>query len=253
MNDRPADRPVIRVEQLTKDYHLGPNVVHALSDVDLTVQRGEMLAIMGPSGSGKSTFLNLIGCLDRPTSGRYWLDGIPADQLSAGQLATVRNRKVGFIFQSFHLLPRATALENAILPLIYAGVVGPAARERGRHALEAAQFPLERAHHKPSELSGGEQQRVAIARALVTGPSLLLADEPTGNLDTRTSMEIVAILQELHDSGITIVLVTHEPDIAAYCGRIVTFQDGRVASDSPEPNPKRAERTLAATRPVVVA
>jgi len=253
MNDRLDDRPVIRVEELTKEYRMGANVVHALGGVNLTVRRGEMLAIMGPSGSGKSTCLNLIGCLDRPTSGRYWLDGIPAEQLSAGQLATVRNRKIGFIFQSFNLLPRATALENAMLPLVYAGLVGPAAQQRGRQALEAAQFPLERAHHKPAELSGGEQQRVAIARALVTGPSLLLADEPTGNLDTRTSLEIVAILQELHDSGITVVLVTHESDIAAYCGRIVTFQDGRVASDATEANPKRAERTLAAMRPAVTA
>ena len=240
------DRPVIRVEKLTKDYRMGTTMVHALRGIDLTVRRGEMVAIMGPSGSGKSTFLNLVGCLDRPTAGKYWLDGIAVSRLSTGQLATVRNRKIGFVFQSFHLLPRATALENVTLPPLYAGVVGAPARRRGLQALEAAQLPLDRARHQPSELSGGEQQRVAIARSLVTGPSLILADEPTGNLDTRTGLEVMAVLQELHDDGITIVLVTHEPDIAAYCGRVVRFQDGLVVDDAPCPSPKRAEDTLAA-------
>ena len=247
------ERPVIQVDQLTKDYRMGSSVVHALRAVDLTVQRGELVAVMGASGSGKSTFLNLVGCLDQPTAGRYWLDGIDVSRLSSGQLATVRNRKIGFVFQSFNLLPRATALENVLLPLMYAGLAGPAARQRGLQALGTAQFPLERGRHKPSELSGGEQQRVAIARSLVTGPSLVLADEPTGNLDTHTSLEIMAILQDLNDNGITVVVVTHEPEIAAYCGRVVTFQDGRVIDDAPCPHPKRAGAALAASAPGAVA
>jgi putative ABC transport system ATP-binding protein len=170
-------------------------------------------------------------------------------RLSAGQLAIVRNRKFGFVFQQFHLLPRATALENVTLPLLYAGVVGAPARERGLRALAAAHFPPDRASHRPNELSGGEQQRVAIARALVTGPALILADEPTGNLDTRTSLEVMAILQELHDDGNTIILVTHDPDIAAYCGRIVRFQDGLVVDDTPNESPKRAAELLATLAP----
>ena len=252
-----GDRPVIRVERLVKDYVMGSSMasssVHALRGVDLTVKRGEMVAIMGPSGSGKSTFLNVVGCLDRPTEGRYWLDGIDVSQLSAGQLAVVRNRKIGFVFQQFNLLPWATALDNATLPLLYAGLGGPPARERGLLALAAVRLPRDRARHRPSELSGGEQQRVAIARALVTGPSLILADEPTGNLDTRTSLEVMAILQELHDDGITIVLVTHEPNIAAHCGRIVSFQDGLVVDDAPNERPKRAADTLAKMPTGVVA
>jgi putative ABC transport system ATP-binding protein len=242
-------RPVIRVGKLTKDYVMGTSRVHALRGVDLRVKRGELVAIMGPSGSGKTTFLNVLGCLDRPTAGQYWLDGIEVSRLSAGQLATVRNRKIGFVFQQFHLLPWATALENVTLPLLYAGVVGAPSHERGLRALAAAQLPLDRAQHRPGELSGGEQQRVAIARALVTGPALILADEPTGNLDTRTSLEVMAILQELNDDGNTIVLVTHEPDIAAYCGRIVSFQDGLVVDDTPNESPKRAAETLATLAP----
>ncbi|MBX6770758.1 MAG: ABC transporter ATP-binding protein [Chloroflexi bacterium] len=239
-----SGRSVIRVEKLTKDYIMGTNTVHALRGIDLTVERGELVAIMGPSGSGKSTFLSLLGCLDRPTSGRYWLDGIDVSRLSAGQLAVVRNRKIGFVFQQFHLLPWATALENVTLPLLYAGVVGSSARRRALQALEAAQFPLDRVQHRPSELSGGEQQRVAIARALVTGPTLILADEPTGNLDTRSSLEVMAILQELNDNGHTIILVTHEPDIATYCDRIVHFQDGSVVDDVLNETPAQAADTL---------
>ncbi len=246
------DHPVILVEKLTKDYVTGTNRVHALRGVDLTVTRGELVAIMGPSGSGKSTFLNLLGCLDRPTAGAYWLDGIAIGQLSVGQLAIIRNRKIGFVFQSFNLLPRATALDNVTLPLMYAGMVGAPANRRGLQALTAVGL-ADRASHRPSELSGGQQQRVAIARSLVTGPSLILADEPTGNLDTRTSVEVMAILQELHDDGITIVLVTHEQDIAAYCDRVVSFQDGMVADDAPNDSPKRAEEVLSTLTSEVVA
>ncbi len=246
------DHPVIRVEELTKEYVMGTNTVHALRGVALTVTRGELVAIMGPSGSGKSTFLNLLGCLDRPTAGRYWLDGIAVDRLTAGQLAIVRNRKIGFVFQGFNLLPRATALENVTLPLLYAGMVGAPANQRGLQALAAVGL-AERSEHRPSEMSGGQQQRVAIARGLVTGPSLLLADEPTGNLDTRTSIEVMAIFQQLHDEGITIVLVTHEPDIAAYCDRVISFQDGSVVQDAACPTPKRAEALLSTLVPEGVA
>jgi putative ABC transport system ATP-binding protein len=246
------DHPVIRVEKLTKDYVTGTNRVHALRGIDLTITRGEMVAIMGPSGSGKSTFLNLLGCLDRPTGGQYWLDGIAVGRLSIGQLAIVRNRKIGFVFQSFNLLPRATALDNVTLPLMYAGMVGAPANHRGLQALTAVGL-ADRASHRPGELSGGQQQRVAIARSLVTGPSLILADEPTGNLDTRTSIEVMAILQELHDDGITIVLVTHEPDIAEYCDRVVRFQDGLVAEDAANPHPRRAAGALETTSSEVVA
>jgi putative ABC transport system ATP-binding protein len=220
---------------------MGNRPVHALRGVDLDVDEGEFVAIMGPSGSGKSTLLNVLGCLDRPTSGRYWLAGALVSALPAAELARLRNRKLGFVFQTFNLLARASALENVILPLTYAGVTGSAARERGLQALAAAQLPLDRAQHKPSELSGGEQQRVAIARSLVTSPSIILADEPTGNLDTRTSEEIMHLLQALNDAGMTIVLVTHEPDIAAFCKRVVAFQDGRIVDDRPVALPTRKE------------
>jgi putative ABC transport system ATP-binding protein len=226
----PISTPVIRVVDIRKDYLQGDNVVHALRSVTLEVAPTEFVAVMGPSGSGKSTFMNLIGCLDRPTAGSYELDGIEVGTLSPRALATVRNQKLGFIFQGFNLLPRLDAIDNVMLPMLYAGVPESVRRERAQVALELVGLGT-RVHHRPSEMSGGQQQRVAIARALVNAPSLVLADEPTGNLDSRTSVEIMAILQKLNSAGATIVLVTHEPDIATYCSRIVTFRDGVVVSD----------------------
>jgi putative ABC transport system ATP-binding protein len=236
--------PVIRVTDLKKDYRMGSNVVHALRGVSLEVQRGEFVAVMGPSGSGKSTFMNTAGCLDRPSSGSYLLDGVEVTKLRPSQLADIRNRKIGFIFQGFNLLMRMNALDNVALPMLYGDVQGGEQRERALTALEAVGLG-DRAHHKPNELSGGQQQRVAIARALVNGPSLILADEPTGNLDSRTSVEIMAILQTLNRAGATIVLVTHEPDIAEYCSRIVTFRDGLLLADAPVAEPLNAAATVA--------
>jgi putative ABC transport system ATP-binding protein len=238
--------PVIRIEQLRREYRMGSNVVVALRGLDLEIWPGEMVSIMAPSGSGKSTLLNVLGCLDRPTAGRYWLDGQPVSELSESALATVRNRKIGFVFQTFNLLPRATALKNVMLPLLYAGITGPPARERCRQALAAVGLS-ERMNHRPTELSGGQQQRVAIARALVNGPSLLLADEPTGNLDSRTSIEVMEIFQELNDDGMTVVLVTHEPDIASFCGRQITMHDGGLVGDERNPDPVRARALLASS------
>jgi putative ABC transport system ATP-binding protein len=245
VEDPEAPKPAIRALNLSKDYRMGPEVVHALRGVSVDVYPGELVAIMGASGSGKSTFMNLLGCLDRPSSGTYWLDGIDVAGLSSDDLAVVRNRKVGFIFQGFNLLPRMNALANVGLPLIYAGVSDAVARRRAMAALEAVGL-ANRAGHRPAEMSGGQQQRVAIARSLVNGPAILLADEPTGNLDSRTSVEVMAILQELNAKGITIVLVTHEPDIAAYCGRVVRFRDGRIIQDQLNPSPRRAAVELAA-------
>jgi putative ABC transport system ATP-binding protein len=245
---REPAKPLIQVVGLSRDYLVGASVVRALRDVSLEIEKGEFVAVTGPSGAGKSTFMNVVGCLDRPTSGRYWLDGEPIDGLSPRQLAIVRNRKIGFVFQTFHLLPRATALENVTLPLLYAGLVGRAAEERGRLALEAVGL-ADRAHHRPNQLSGGQQQRVAIARSLVTGPSIVLADEPTGNLDARTSVEIMAIFQELNDAGVTIVVVTHEPDVAAYCSRAIGFQDGTVVDDVRSRAPRRAAEILTPLSP----
>jgi putative ABC transport system ATP-binding protein len=237
-------QPVIRVTDLVKDYSRGESVVHALRSVSVSVDPGQFVAVMGPSGSGKSTFMNLIGCLDRPTSGTYELDGVEVTHLSPTQLANLRNQKIGFIFQGFNLLPRMDALDNVMLPMMYAGVPKRIRERRAEVALEAVGL-AERMHHRSNELSGGQQQRVAIARALVNAPSLILADEPTGNLDSRTSVEIMAILQRLNTAGATIVLVTHEPDIAEYCSRRVVFKDGAVLSDQMNHESRSAAATLA--------
>jgi putative ABC transport system ATP-binding protein len=223
--------PLIELERVEKDYGSGTFTVHALRDVNLRVARGELIAIVGTSGSGKSTMMNILGCLDRPTRGRYRLDRVDVGNRSGDGRAIVRNRMIGFVFQGYNLLPRSTALENVELPLVYRGVGRRERRERARASL--AEVGLShREHHTPNQLSGGQQQRVAIARALVTSPRLLLADEPTGNLDTRTSYEVLSLLQQLNQTiGITIVLVTHEPSIAACASRIVTMRDGRVRSD----------------------
>jgi putative ABC transport system ATP-binding protein len=224
---------VIIVEHLTKVYDLGEVRVEALRGVDVCVKRGEFVAIMGASGSGKSTFLNIVGCLDRPSTGRYLLDGVDVSQMSSDQLAEVRNKKIGFIFQSFNLLARTSAVDNVELPLLYSDTDSRVRRARALAALKATGLEG-RAEHQPSQLSGGQQQRVAIARALVNQPSIILADEPTGNLDSQTSNEIMGIMQTLNDQqGITIMLVTHEPDIAQYAKRIILFKDGLVIEDRP--------------------
>jgi putative ABC transport system ATP-binding protein len=227
-----APEAVIALDNVHKTYDLGEIQVHALRGVSLEIMRGEFVAIMGASGSGKSTLMNILGCLDRPTKGRYLLDGTDVSELSKVQLAHIRNRKIGFVFQQFNLLSRTTALENVELPTLYAGIRPEERVARARQSLERVGL-AERAMHHPSQLSGGQQQRVAIARALVNHPSILLADEPTGNLDSRTSVEIMDILQRLNeDEGLTVVLVTHEPDIAAYAQRALEFRDGKMKRDT---------------------
>lgn len=221
---------VIRTHNLWKTYIMGDQEIHAVSGVDLTINRGEYVAIMGPSGSGKSTLMNLIGCLDTPTRGEYYINGQLVSDLSDDELARIRNKEIGFVFQTFNLLPRATALHNVELPLIYAGMPAEARLERAKEALRMVDLES-RMYHKPSELSGGQRQRVAIARALVNNPSILLADEPTGNLDSATGNEIMGLFDVLHKQGNTIVLVTHEHDIAMYAHRVIHVRDGKVERD----------------------
>lgn len=228
-----ASEAVIRVENLHKIYDLGEVQVHALRGVSMSMDAGEFVAIMGASGSGKSTFMNLIGCLDRPTRGSYWLDGQDVSRLSKIELAHIRNRKIGFVFQGFNLLSRTSALENVELPLIYSSIPHEERLRRSREALRMVGLEGREEHH-PAQLSGGQQQRVAIARALVNNPSILLADEPTGNLDSRTSVEVIEILQRLNrEQGLTIMMVTHEPDIARFAARSVLFRDGKIRRDTP--------------------
>ena len=221
---------MISVKELNKTYIMGPTKVFALRGVTLDIQRNEFVALMGPSGSGKSTLMNLLGCLDTPTSGEYWLNGINVSTMEDNDLAEVRNKEIGFIFQTFNLLPRLSALENVALPLVYAGMSKAARRDRAMQVLDAVGLG-DRVEHKPNELSGGQRQRVAIARALVNDPSIILADEPTGNLDTKTSIEIMGILEKIHQQGNTVILVTHEPDIAEHAHRSVRLRDGMVESD----------------------
>lgn len=244
----PVDGPsvghvVIRVEDIHKYYELGEARVHALRGVSVQVERGEFMAVMGASGSGKSTFMNILGCLDRPSSGRYLLEGVDVSQHDKRALALIRNQKIGFVFQGFNLLARTTALENTELPTLYSKV---SREERHRRAAEALALVglADRAEHFPSQMSGGQQQRVAVARALVNRPSILLADEPTGNLDSRTSVEIMEVFQDLNDKGLTIVMVTHERDIAEFAKRVLVFRDGKIRKDEPVRNRPRAAEVL---------
>jgi putative ABC transport system ATP-binding protein len=245
--DRSASGPVIELDAVAKVYRMGDTPVHALRGIHLTVAPGEMIAVMGSSGSGKSTLMNILGCLDVPTSGRYALDGTIVNGMTRNQLADLRNEKLGFVFQSFNLLSRTTAVENVELPLLYRkGVSTKEARRRAVEALERVGLGARLDHH-PSMLSGGQQQRVAIARAMVTQPQLLLADEPTGNLDSRTSLEVMALFQALNDQGITILIVTHEPDIAQYARRIVEVRDGQIRRDHTVDARRIAANDLAAS------
>lgn len=227
----PVPRQVmIRTDNLWKTYVMGEEEIHALRGVSFEIERGEYVAIIGPSGSGKSTLMNMIGCLDTPSKGEYWLNGKLVSQMDDDELAWIRNKEIGFVFQTFNLLPRATALHNVELPLIYNGTPSGKRLEMAKKALESVELG-HRMSHKPNELSGGQRQRVAIARALVNSPSIILADEPTGNLDSKTSVEIMNVLERLHESGNTIILVTHEPDIASHAHRVLTILDGQISKD----------------------
>ena len=228
--DTPLPDVIILTHKLTREYDMGSELVRALRGVSLQIRKNEYVAVMGPSGSGKSTLMNLVGCLDTPTSGEYWLNGQKVSDLADDELARIRNKEIGFVFQTFNLLPRADALHNVELPLIYAGMSSRTRRERAAHALERVGLG-DRMDHKPNELSGGQRQRVAIARALVNEPSILLADEPTGNLDSTTSTEIMEVFADLHGQGQTVVMVTHEHDIAAHAARVITLRDGLIATD----------------------
>lgn len=223
--------PVIEIEHIGRKYVIGSEVIHALKSVSLTIRKGEFVALMGPSGSGKSTLMNMLGCLDTPTSGSYKLNGIKVSDMSENELAEIRNQEIGFVFQTFNLLPRSTALENVALPLVYAGLSKAERQARALEALERVGLG-NRVGHKPNELSGGQRQRVAIARALINNPSIILADEPTGNLDTKTSEEIMGLLEKIHAAGNTIILVTHEEDIAQHAHRVVRMRDGLIEDDA---------------------
>ena len=237
------DAPVLRVEDVHKYYEMGETRVHALRGVSLDVEKGGFVAVMGASGSGKSTLMNIIGCLDKPSSGRYLLEGIDVSGLDKKTLAGIRNQKLGFVFQGFNLIARTTALENTALPTLYTPIDKAERASRAAEALELVGL-ADRADHFPSQMSGGQQQRVAIARALVNRPSILLADEPTGNLDSRTSVEIMEVFQDLNDKGLTIAMVTHEPDIAQFAKRVVVFRDGKIRKDEPVLNRARASDVL---------
>jgi putative ABC transport system ATP-binding protein len=234
--------PLITIKDIGRKYVIGTEIIHAIKSVSLTINKGEFVALMGPSGSGKSTLMNILGCLDTPTKGDYILNGINVSQMTENQLAEVRNSEIGFVFQTFNLLPRNSALDNVALPLVYAGVSKEQRQERARKTLENVGLG-HRVDHRPNELSGGQRQRVAVARALINNPSIILADEPTGNLDTKTSIEIMGLIEDIHDKGNTIILVTHEEDIAQHAHRIVRMRDGLVENDYVNPNIQRVDRS----------
>jgi putative ABC transport system ATP-binding protein len=234
--------PLITIKDIGRKYVIGSEIIHALKSVSLTINKGEFVALMGPSGSGKSTLMNILGCLDTPSKGDYILNGINVSQMTENQLAEVRNKEIGFVFQTFNLLPRNTALDNVALPLVYSGVSKEQREDRANKAL--TNVGLEhRVHHKPNELSGGQRQRVAVARALINDPSIILADEPTGNLDTKTSIEIMGLIEDIHDKGNTIILVTHEEDIALHAHRIVRMRDGLIENDYANTDIHRVDRS----------
>lgn len=229
---------IIDIKGITRDFPLGSEIVHVLKGIDLIINKGEYVALMGPSGSGKSTLMNILGCLDTPTAGKYILNGKDVSQMADDELAEIRNKEIGFVFQTFNLLPRTTALDNVALPMIYAGYKKPERIERATEVLRQVGL-ADRMDHKPNQLSGGQRQRVAVARALVNKPSIILADEPTGNLDSKTSLEIMGLFNEIHANGNTVILVTHEEDIAAYAHRVIRLRDGIIESDNINPNPHK--------------
>jgi putative ABC transport system ATP-binding protein len=238
-----AKEPLITLLDIGRKYVIGAETIHALKSVSLTIEKGEFVALMGPSGSGKSTLMNILGCLDTPTKGTYILNGNQVSEMSDSELAEIRNKEIGFVFQTFNLLPRSSSLENVALPLVYAGIGRVQREDRAKKTLESVGLG-NRVHHKPNELSGGQRQRVAVARALVNNPSIILADEPTGNLDTKTSVEIMGLLEEIHSKGNTIILVTHEEDIAQHAHRIVRMRDGLIENDYLNPNVKSVSPRL---------